>query len=70
MIEELEKMKMPEWLRALNENSIKNDSLPIANILEDSFYYPACAFDGKPIRCFMGNFYSFIYADYSLRNRN
>lgn len=66
MIEELEKNEIPEWLKDMSSDDIENKILPIKDILSNSFYYPASAFDGKPIRFFLGNFYSFIYADYSL----
>lgn len=42
----------------------RKEMIDIKIFLEDSVYYPACAFDGTPIK-FLGNLFSnFVYADY------
>ena len=42
----------------------KNIIIDINKFLEDSVYYPACAFDGTPIKFLEKLFSSFVYADY------
>ena len=61
MIQELPMEKMPDWLRTLDPSK---PSFYLEDILNDSVYYPACGFDGSPVRFFCGNSYSFVYADY------
>lgn len=59
MIEELPEQSMPKWLRGDDFSK-----LPIREVLENSVYYPACGFDGVPVRYLAGNFHSFVYVDY------
>ena len=61
MIKQIDTMEMPEWLQA------DKFTFNIKNILTDSFYYPACRFDGDPIKHFLGNVFSYVYADYSVK---
>lgn len=57
--------KYPDWLRDL-ENELPNFN--IKQILEDSFYYPACGVDIEPIFYYFPKyFYSFIYCDYTIK---
>jgi hypothetical protein len=58
MINEIEIIQMPDWLSSVNFKFNINE------VLKDSLYYPSSAFDGDPIKYFMGNVYSFIYVDY------
>jgi hypothetical protein len=37
--------------------------LPIRDLLEGSVYYPACGFDGDPVKYLAGNFHSFVYVN-------
>ena len=60
MINEIEKIKMPEWL------SVENFLFDVTNILNDSLYYPSAHFDGDPVKYFMGNIFSFVYVDYGV----
>ena len=60
MVNEIEKMAMPNWL---SSNEFKFN---IKNILDDSLYYPSASFDGDPIKYFMGNIFSFIYVDFGV----
>jgi hypothetical protein len=57
MLDEIEKITMPDWLQG------DTFRFNLQNIVRDSLYYPACGFDGVPVTYFMGNIYSFIYAD-------
>lgn len=54
-----ESSPLPVWL----ENASKDDPLPLADLLTQSLYYPACGFDGRPIQYFGGAVYSFVYVD-------
>ena len=54
---------LPKWLTQLESQSFQ-DRFPVREALSDSLYYPACAFDGLPVRHLGGAIYSFIYADY------
>lgn len=60
MINEIEKMEMPEWLK--NGDFRFN----VKTILKDSLYYPSSGLDGDPVKYFMGNVYSFMYVDYGI----
>ncbi len=63
MLKELEKLEMPDWLINIREFNVYD-------VLKDSLFYPACCFDGKPIKHLMGNAYSFVYVDhYVSKNR-
>jgi hypothetical protein len=58
------------WLENLTNDQIKNGKLPLNEILENSFYYPSCGFDGGIVKdCNTENralgIKSFIYCDYA-----
>jgi len=67
MIDELPILPYPAWLKDIDARSISEDEFPLTDILAQSLYYPACGFDGDPIRHLGGNIYSFIYIDYGRR---
>jgi hypothetical protein len=56
---QLYQREMPAWLQQI-ENL---DALPIDDLLEDSIYYPASAYDYSVIEAFSGYGHSFIYVD-------
>jgi hypothetical protein len=64
MIKELPLLKTPDWLRKIGENPNHDWEIPINELLKDSLYYPACGFNGTPIKYLAGNVLSFVYADY------
>ena len=65
MIDSLHELEPPDWLRAaLKGRSAKVPPLP--EILQDSLFYPAAGFDGRPIRFLAGKIFSFVYADYGI----
>lgn len=69
MLEQLEKTDVPEWLAQISP-ATSHHRLPLQELLADSLYYPACGFDGTPIRYCNGNLVSFVYADYQVtKNR-
>lgn len=59
MIPEIERMEMPDWLCR------DNFKFNVYEVVNNSLYYPACGTDGTPVKYFMGNVYSFVYADYA-----
>ena len=60
----IEAMECPKWLEKLTREQIENDEFPRKDVLDGSFYYPACGEDGGVI-LFLGRFcHSFIYVDY------
>lgn len=59
MIPGLNPTPLPEWLRAVTETS----HFPVNDILNHSVFYPACGFDGRPIKHLAGFRYSFVYVD-------
>lgn len=58
MFKEIEKMEMPSWLSEGDFN------FEVRKVLNNSLFYPACGYDGSPVRRFMGNVYSFFYVNY------
>jgi len=66
LIEHLPVMKTPGWLEKTTLDRILDGPFPFREILQDSLYYPACGYDGDPVRYLAGNIYSFVYADYSI----
>ena len=64
MLRQLQAIEIPNWLTDLTPESIQKGPLPIHALLSESLYYPACGFDGDPIRHFRGNVLSFVYSDY------
>lgn len=64
VITQMSCLQMPNWLL---EGSF---SFSIDKILRDSLYYPCSGTDGDPVKHFMGNIFSFIYADYGVSQEN
>jgi len=60
MRQEISSLVMPRWLAS------GDFSFSVEKALTDSLYYPACKFDGDPVKFFSGNIFSFVYADYSV----
>ncbi len=63
MIPELPYRSLPEWILAAVPPL---SHLPICDLLAGSVYYPACKFDGDPVKYLGGNFHSFVYVDYGV----
>ena len=63
MVPEPPGRQVPEWLAGATCSFGK---LPLHQLLKDSVYYPACGFDGKPVKQLAGNYRSFVYADYDV----
>ena len=60
---EISELECPKWLLDISEDS----PFPgLEKILPDSLYYPACGFNGTPVKYLSGNIYSFVYADYGI----
>jgi hypothetical protein len=55
-----------EALCQLQREQIEHGELPLIELLKDSFYYPACEFDGAAIKHFGRAINSFVYCDYSV----
>lgn len=53
---------LPTWLEPL-----QTEPLPIRDLLAGSVYYPACGFDGDPVKYFASSFQSFVYVDYGYK---
>lgn len=54
-----------------SKESIETGKMPISDLLEKSLYYPACGFDGEPVRFFNEHYSdygvnSYVYVDYSI----
>lgn len=64
MLDQLQEIAAPRWLSDASPATIKNESFPLRELLEDSLYYPSSGFDGDPVRHLAGNILSFIYVDY------
>ena len=54
----------PDWLARLDPARLESAEFPLADILENSLYYPASGFDGRPVQFLGGFIHSFIYVDY------
>lgn len=52
------------WLKSISKEKIESENLPLKEILDNSFYYPASGTDGGPVKFFSNEFDSFIYVDY------
>jgi hypothetical protein len=53
---------VPDWLTTCNTDA----PVPTSDLLKNSVYYPACGFDGRPVK-YCGSFsHSFIYVDYGV----
>ena len=66
MTDKLPKLQYPQWLRGITKPHAEEGQFPLHDLLKDSLYYPAAGFDGLPVEHLAGNFYSFIYVDYSI----
>lgn len=64
MLDQLPEIAVPTWLSEPSPATIKNESFPLRELLQDSLYYPSSGFDGDPVRHLAGNILSFIYVDY------
>ena len=64
MIDQIEAMETPQWLMELTPEKVKNDALPLGDILQDSLYYPGAGSDVNVVKWLGGNVYSFVYTDY------
>ena len=53
------------FIDTLSRAQILNEPLPIAELLEDSFYYPSCGFDGGIVKFYGQEIQSFFYCDYA-----
>ena len=62
MLDSLPREDVPSWLTTAAEagNRARFD---LTSLLNGSLYYPACGFDGTPIRHLAGSTHSFVYAD-------
>ena len=64
-IREISQLQCPKWLLDISEDS----PFPgLEKILPNSLYYPACEFNGTPVKYLSGNIYSFVYVDYGIAN--
>lgn len=59
MKKQLPERPIPEWILSVDKDS----EFSIANVLENSIYYPACNTDGSMLEAFGGFAHSFVYAD-------
>ncbi len=66
MIEKIPSLTPPLWLMNISVTSMNIEPFPLKNVLQDSLYYPGAGTDGKPVKWFAGNTYSFIYTDYGV----
>jgi hypothetical protein len=62
MISQVPGNAIPNWLHA---DALQSE-LPIGELLANSVYYPACRFDGTPVKYLAGNFHSFVFVDYGV----
>jgi len=49
----------------LTKEEVISGKLPLMGLLEHSFYYPSCGFDGGIIKYYSKHIQSFIYSDYA-----
>jgi hypothetical protein len=54
-----------ETLLCLTPSAIEDGPFPLRAVLEDSLFYPASGIDGTPIRYWLEDILSFVYADIS-----
>lgn len=54
----------PELLDSISAASIRYMDFPLADLLENSLYYPCSGIDGTPIRHWQLGVSSFVYADF------
>ena len=60
MIDQIKAMETPQWLMELTPEKVKNDALPLGDILQDSLYYPGAGSDGKVVKWLGGNVSAFM----------
>jgi hypothetical protein len=58
------KSHVPDWLVRANAKNMLDEHFPLQKVLAESLYYPACAFDGGPVKYLGKRFHSFVYTDY------
>ncbi|MEI7526190.1 MAG: hypothetical protein WCJ95_17730 [Mariniphaga sp.] len=51
---------------SLTNDEVINGELPLIDLLDNSFYYPSCRFDGGIIKHYSKYIQSFIYCDYAI----
>jgi hypothetical protein len=61
--------KVPLWLEMVGRHT-ETATFDLNDLLRDSLYYPACGFDGTPIKHFSGLVHSFVYADYLVKKED
>ena len=61
---ELRTLDVPAWLDKLSPQTIREEPISLQNLLTDSLFYPACGYDGDPVKHLGGTIYSFIYVDF------
>lgn len=66
MIAELIKSPLPKWL----EDATADSTFPINDVLHKSVYYPACGFDGRPVKYLGGYSHSFVYVDFNVKHED
>lgn len=65
MISEIPNTNVPAWLESLADGPLPA-AIPLLHVLRDSLYYPACGFNGTPVKYLTGNVHSYVYADYGV----
>jgi hypothetical protein len=55
---------LPNWLLRATAENMLDEAFPLYEILDGSLYYPACAFDGGPVKYLGKRFHSFVFTDY------
>lgn len=66
MIAELTKHPLPKWL----ENASATSTFQVNDVLDKSVYYPACRFDGRPVK-YLGSYsHSFVYVDFDVKRED
>jgi hypothetical protein len=55
-----------KYLETLSVQDILSGPLPIKSLLEDSFYYPCSALDGRVVKWYSKSIQSFVYCDYAI----
>ena len=54
---------MANWLANVSHGTMAEEPFPLRDILHNSLYYPASAFDGFPVKHVAGCLSSFVYVD-------
>lgn len=58
-------MSFKEWRAAMLEQGV----LPVADLLNDCVFYPACGLDGDPVKYLHRQYQSFVYVDYAIERK-